>query len=366
MKHVKYLIVLTILISLFSCGKQIQETSPIRKDVIETVFASGILEPEGMYNLTAQTSGYLTEISFKEGDLITEGTILAVIENKENVLNSTSSAVLLNIAQQNVSTNSPALLQAKNTIATTKLILEQDSIQLERYKVLYQSNSVSKVDYENILLTFNTSKADYLNALQNYNLLKQQAEQQFAVQKAQTGIYSNLSSNNLIKAIVGGKVYQKFKQKGDFVKQGDIIATIGSNNLIYSKVNIDESSISKIKIGQSAIIQLNTNTEVKYNGKVIEILPSFDETTQSFICKIAFTDTLDFLIANTQLQANIIIDTAKNVLVIPRNYLSFDNTVKVKNIAEPVKVETKIVSSDWVQIISGIDEKSVLITDEIK
>jgi len=38
-----------------------EETTPIRKDVTETVFASGVLEANNTYSLTAQTDGYLSK-----------------------------------------------------------------------------------------------------------------------------------------------------------------------------------------------------------------------------------------------------------------------------------------------------------------
>ena len=61
----------------------------------------------------------------------------------------------------------------------------------------------------------------------------------------------------------------------------------------------------------------------------------------------------------TQVQANIIIKNKDNVLVIPRNYLGFGNTVLVKSDGE-VKVETGFISNDWVEIINGINEHSVI------
>jgi HlyD family secretion protein len=114
------------------------------------------------------------------------------------------------------------------------------------------------------------------------------------------------------------------------------------------------------------VVQLNTHKNKNYKGKVAEILPTFNEETQSFDCKIQFTDSLDFGILNTQLQANIITGINKNALLIPRNYLDYGNLVKVKDRKEPVKVQTRFVSSEWVQVESGIDENTVLVTENIK
>jgi len=118
-------------------------------------------------------------------------------------------------------------------------------------------------------------------------------------------------------------------------------------------------------LGQAALIKLNTNKSKIYNGVVVEIYPSFDEATQSFICKINFTEELDFKIINTQLQTNIIIAKTKAALLIPRNYIDFGGFVQIKGQNQKVKVVTKFVSNEWVQILKGIDQNTVLITDNI-
>ncbi|MFY8033931.1 MAG: hypothetical protein ACOVMN_05385, partial [Flexibacteraceae bacterium] len=104
-----------LMLFLASCGKETQETQAIRKDITETVYASGVLEAEGTYQLTAQADGYLQQVNFKEGDIITEGSILAIVDNKGNEINAQSSKDLLAIAQANINPNSPLLQQAKQS-----------------------------------------------------------------------------------------------------------------------------------------------------------------------------------------------------------------------------------------------------------
>jgi multidrug efflux pump subunit AcrA (membrane-fusion protein) len=351
---------------LFSCGKKTQETKPIKKDVTETVFASGTLEADGSYNLTAQADGYLLQVYFKEGDLVTEGSVLAIINNQESVFNEASANAVYEISKSNTNSSAPSLVQSKNSykVAREKMIL--DSINQNRYKRLLDLNSVSKADYENSVLQYQTSKSNYDNAKENYNQIKQQAEQQLIINKAQMEVNSVMADNNQIKALSNGKVYKKLKQKGDFVRKGEVIATIGDANFLYAKVSIDESSISQVKVGQESVIQLNINKQKNYKGKVAEILPAFNEQTQSFVCKINFIEPLDFKVINTQLQVNIITGTSKNALLIPRNYLQYGNMVSVKGEKDPTKISTKFISSEWVQVISGIDENTIIITDKIK
>ena len=350
---------------LAACGKKTQETKPIRKDVIETVFASGILEAKNTYTLKAQADGYLSAVNFEEGDIVSSGQLLAVIDNKESGFNQESAKDLYDIAQSNTQNNAPALLQAQNAISLNKQKMEQDFVQFQRYKKLWEDNSIAKIDLENSELQYKTSKNNYESSLENYKQIKQQAAQQVISNKAIKEVNTIVLSKNQIKAQKSGKIYKKYKQIGDYVTRGEAIALIGEPSEIYAKVNIDESNINRIKVGQEALVQLNTNKDKTYRGTVAEIYPAFDENTQSFLCKITFNEALDFTIVNTQLQSNITVATTKNALLIPRNFVDFGGNVEIKGKKEKVKITTKFASSDWVQVLSGITDNTILVTDNL-
>ena len=356
---IKFIGIILGLVGLYSCANKSTETKPIRKNITETVFASGVLVPENQYNLTAQSDGNLVRLTFDEGDIVKAGDVLAVIDNKQNDFNDQSARALLSIADLNVSPKAPALKQAETNIQLAKVKLNQDDVQYQRYKKLYEENSVAKLDFENMGVALENSKANLKSLEENYDLLKQQAEQQLIIQKSQTGINAFLRHNNEIRAVVGGKVYKKQKQLGDYVRKADAIAVIGDPNDIYAKLSIDETNISKIKVGQKVIIQLNTSKDKNYDGVVTEIYPAFDDQTQSFYCKVKFNDGMDFRISGTQLQANVVINEQNNLLVIPRNYLNYGDKVNVKD-KGLVPVKTGFVSTEWVEIKSGIDDNTTI------
>ncbi len=364
MRTIKFIIpIVAGLILLNSCGQNDETTKPVRKNITETVFASGVLVPENLYNLTAQSDGYLISLNFEEGDIVETNDLLAVIDNKTYDINSQSADMLLNIAKANTMPSAPALKQIETNLQAAELKMNQDKLQAERYKKLYESNSVSKLEYENMLLAFENSKANYLSLKENYNQQKQFAQQQLITQKSQSQVNKVLQGNNDLRAVVGGKVYTKNKELGDYVKRGEIIATIGNPKDIYAKLSIDESSMSKISLNQKVSVELNTHKGDVLHALITEIYPSFDKQTQSFYCKAVFTDSLIFLISGTQLQANILTEEKENILVIPRSYLDYGDLVNVKGKGK-VKIETGIISTDWVEVKSGIDENTVLILDK--
>ncbi len=353
------MLALATLTLLAGCGKKYSQTKPEIKDITETVFASGVLVPENQYYLTAQTEGYLIEVNFKEGDIVEKNELLAVIDNQTSVANLTGSNQLLHIAKTNLSPDAPTFKQLEININAAKEKMLQDSLQYQRYKQLYASKSVSKLEFETIGLTYENSNANYLALLENFRLQKQLAEQQYVTQKIQSDVNNVSAGNNKLRAIIEGKVYKKLKQLGDYVKRGDVIAIIGSPVNLYAELSIDEANISKIKLNQPTLIQLNTDKTKIYNAIISEIYPSFNIETQSFLCKATFTDSLDFLISGTQIQANIIIAQKKDVLVIPRKYLDFGNTVMLKN-GDKISIETGFISNDWVEIINGLDTNTVI------
>lgn len=357
-RNLSILISATVALFMLSCGRSYEETHPIRKDITEMVFASGVLEAKGSYELKAQVDGYIREIYFNENDLVKDGQLLAVIDNEQNRLNAQSAEVLYEIAKANTA---PQLIQAKNSVELAKAQMKQDSLTVVRYKSLSDANAIAKVEYEDALLKYENAKIAYENATKEYQIQKNQAEQQLVINKTQKNINQTLSAYNELIAVKAGKVYSKLKQEGDFVQRGEAIALIGDPEEMYAKVNIDEQSIGKIEVGQKTLIQLNIDKEKHYVGSVTEILPTFDESTQSFTAKIGFKEPLNFKIANTQLQANIVVDSVKNALLIPRKFLGYGNEVFIKGENQPTQVKTGIVSTDWVQVLGGIDENTLIV-----
>jgi multidrug efflux pump subunit AcrA (membrane-fusion protein) len=363
MKNISIFLSSLIVVSLlFSCGKKTETTTVQRKDITEMVFATGALKTENEYVLAAQTDGYLKNLNFEEGDLIQAGKVLAVIDNQQSMVNVNQTAKLLAIAKTNASENAPLQQQVKVNIGLAKEKLKQDELQAERYRKLLESNSIAKVEYENAALAVLNSKASIKALEEQLENLQISAKQQVILQEQQNEVSNAVADNNQIVAYISGKVYKKKKQLGDYVRKGDVIAVIGNPNKIYASLSIDESNMSKIKLGQALVIQLNTNTKKNYKAQIGEILPLFDEATQSFIVKAYFTEPLDFTIIGTQLQANVITGEKKNVLVIPRSYLGYGNKVMLKD-KSLVDVQTGIVSTDWVEILKGLNENESILKE---
>lgn len=348
---------------LVACGKQSAETTPQRKDLTDMTFASGSLEADDQYNLTAQTAGYLVKLNFIEGDTVRAGQTLAVIDNNQNIINARGAAQLHRIAQRNTQASAPALLQINANIDAAKAKLVLDQGQADRYKRLLAKNSVSPLESENAQLAATNSRASLRALKQQYNNQQVMARQQEVSQRVASQVDQVFRAQNQIKALQTGTVYEKQKQLGDYVRQGDVLAVIGNPASIYARLSVDETSMAKLKLGEAVIVQLNTNKAKTYRAIVREILPAFDTGSQSFIVKAYFTDELDFRITGTQIEANIITGERKNALVIPRTYLNYGDKVTLKAGKKQVAVKTGIVSSDWVEILGGITDQDVLLSN---
>ncbi len=356
----KKLIIIGLVFSVFSCSNH-EEIQPIRKDISELVFASGELSWDDAYNITAQTDGVLTDVNFEIGDQISKGKKLAFIDNPSNRINKKSAKEQLLISNENVNLSAPNLQQMLQNIQIAENKYEQDKIQLERYQRLFANQSIAKIELENVELTAKNSLAN-LKALQKQlAFLKQQAKQQQIVSQGQAENFDVLENYNQLRATEVGTVIKKFKSAGDFVKKGDVIATVANQNKMEAILNVDENNIEKIKLGQKVFIQLNSNKKKIYQGKISEILAAFDIQSQSFLCKVKFDETMNTSLFGVQLEANVLIGKKSNVILIPRSYVGFGNTVRLKGKDEPHKIKTGIVSTEYVEVVSGLTLSDVLL-----
>ncbi|WP_329804756.1 efflux RND transporter periplasmic adaptor subunit [Flavobacterium facile] len=344
----------------FSC-KNDKEIKPIKQDIKELVFASGELEWDNAYNLTAQTDGVLTNSNFEVGDFVSKGKTLVAIDNKINEINAQAAKEQLLISNENLTDNSPQIQQLKQNIQFAENKYKQDKIQVERYKKLYETQSIAKVELENIQLNASNSLSS-LNALKKQILqIQQQAKQQQINAKGQALNNQVIKNYNSIVVTESGTVIKKLKTNGDYVKKGEIIATIANAQKVEAVLNVDENSIGKVKLGQTVFVQLNTNKNTTYNGKISEILSAFDEQSQSFICKVNFDKPFENSLFGTQLEANILVGEKKNALLIPRDYVGFGNKVNVKDKDEYVIIKPGIISTVYVEVLEGINENDILL-----
>lgn len=358
--QLKFITILLLSATIFSCKKEV-ETKPIVQDIKELVFASGTLEWDNSYKLTAQTDGILSNIDFEIGDTVQKEKVLAKIDNPTNLVNTETAKELLTINLENLTSNSPALQQVEQNIIYAEAKYKQDKLQSERYERLYQSQSVAKSEFEKYQLAEESSLAN-LNVLKkNYAQLQQQAKQSYITTKGQLKANEVAQKYNNIVVPQNGTVIEKLKSNGDYVRKGDVIATIADAKQILAVLNIDETTIGKVKVGQQVFVKLNTNNTKIYDAKITEILSAFDEKSQSFICKAIFEEPLDIAFFGTQLEANIFTSEKKDALLIPRNLMDFGNRVNVKGKEQYVIIKTGIISSDYVEVLDGITKDDVLL-----
>lgn len=356
----KKVLILSMTLFVASCSNN-KEVKPLVQDIKELVFASGQLEWDDSYNLTALTDGVLQHANFEIGNVVQKGDSLATIDNQMNTINTQTSQSQLVISNENLNFNSPALQQLQQNILFAESKYQQDKTQEERYKRLYETQSVSKLEYENAQLNAKNSLSNFNALKKQTDVILQQAKQQQITTQGQLKNNEVVLGYNKIIVAESGTIIKKYKTTGDYVRKGDVIATIANEKKIQAVLNVDENSIAKVKLGQVVYVKLNTDKNTVYNGRVTEILSAYDQQTQSFICKVDFDEALSGSLFGTQLEANILVNEKKNALLIPRHYLGFGNKVNVKGKDETVNIKPGIISTEYVEVLEGIGKDDILL-----
>lgn len=339
-----------------SCKQKDTWVQPILAPITEALFASGHIEPADQFVLTSFSEGYLQRSYVKESDVVSANDVLFSLDYQSKGIEEEAARENLQIARLNASAKSPTLLKLRSDLYAAQQKSSRDSIQYDRLKQLYVTQSVSQVEVENMRLQYavDMSSVKAIQAsIQSTQLALQQA---FIQAESQYNSYSTANRYYSMRSPHQARIYQIFKRPGELIRKGEAVALLGNPDSLIVMLLVDEVGISKIKERQTVLVELNTDKGRMYEAHVSRIYPYFDNTTQSFQVEAVFTQSFVHPIAGTQLQANIIVAKKDKALLVPRSCLSPDGkvTVKRKGKREVVTLHTGIVSTEWVEVLSGL------------
>ncbi|NLA25097.1 MAG: efflux RND transporter periplasmic adaptor subunit [Bacteroidales bacterium] len=369
---------------------------PEKRTIVETVTASGKIQPVIEVKISPDVSGEIVELAIKEGDQIQKSQFLLKI--KPDIYESAyeRSIAALNSAKANLASSKARLAQseAQNT---------QSNLSYNRNKSLYEQGAISQSDYENALASYEVGEAEL-------NAAKQSVKSaEYSVASAEAGVKEaneNLKKTSIY-APVDGTVSLLNVELGERVVGTEMMAgtellRIANLNNMEVIVDVNENDIVKLGLNDTVDIEVDAYLNKKFVGTVTSIANSATTTGLSadqvtnFKVKIKILpESYSYLISERNpfpfrpgMSANVEIrtKTSVNILSIPllavstrpeeiektdsisSNSESFakgglEEVVFVYENGKAIKkaIKTGVQDANYIEVISGINENDEII-----
>ncbi|WP_378182824.1 efflux RND transporter periplasmic adaptor subunit [Aquimarina sp. SS2-1] len=352
----RFLVVLFFGSFLVSCDGKEEKIQPIITDITESVYSSVTIQPDSLYEVYAAVNGILDKNLVEEGDIVTKETPLLQIINSNPKLNTENAKLSLELARKSYNGNAAILNGIKDEIHSAELKLINDSINYCRQKNLWNQQIGSKVEYDTKKLAYELS-INSLDLLRNkYHRTKDELKTQ--LKQAENNYKTSLITTKdfTVNSKINGKVYALYKNSGEIVNTMEPIASIGSATVFVIEMLVDEVDIVKLNKDQKVIVTLDAYNGKIFTAKVNKIYPKKDERNQTFMVEALFDKSPEVLYPGLSGEANIIIAHKKQVLTIPKHYITDNAKVKTENGIK--EIEIGLQSMDMVEILSGITKET--------
>lgn len=359
MIHMKRYVQLALLMLLIaSCGGKKETTQPTVEDITESVYASGVVKSRNQYQAYPVVSGIIEKIFVTEGDTVRKGDPLLSIANEAARLNTENARLAAEYAR--VSANTEKLAELQENISLARSRKHNDSLLLVRQRNLWANQIGTRVELEQRELSYKNSVAAYRAAVLRYTDLRKQLD--FAARQSQKNlqISQTLSDDYTVKSDMDGKVYSVLREQGELVSPQVPVAVIGDASAFLLELQVDEYDISRVRIGQQVLLNLDSYRGEVFEGRITKINPAMNERTRSFTVEAEFITRPPALYPNLTTEANIIIQAKKNALTIPREYLLNGGYV-LNEREEQVPVKTGLKDYQKVEIVEGLSKDDVIL-----
>jgi len=233
--------------------------------------ASGYVVAERKAAVASKVTSSLVELRVEEGSRVKKGEIMARLEDRDVVAARAQAAANLNVA--------------RSTLDQAKAELNDATLSYNRNKDLSEKGYIAKAD-------FDASEARYKKAIASVNAAD-------ASIKANAAALRNADVQleyALIRAPFDAVVLTKNADVGDIVtplgaaaNAKASVVTIADMNSLQAEVDVSESNLEQVRIGQSCEIELDALPESRFPGVVHMIVPTADRSKATVLVKVRFT-----------------------------------------------------------------------------
>ena len=268
-------IILVLLLILYKSGvfgkddgtKVTAEKAQMRT-ITEIVNASGKIYPEVEVKVSPDISGEITELTVQEGDSVKKGQVVARIY--ADIYN-----IQRNQAASGVEQSQAQVANSQAAIDALKAQMEQAQRTYDMQKQLFDDKVISRNEFNVAEANLRSTKANYNAALQGIR------SGQASVKTAQSSLEKankDLSRTAVI-APMDGVVSLLNVKKGERVVGSNLMSgtemlRIADMSKIEIRVDVGENDVPKVKLGDSAVVEVDAYNSRKFKGIVTQIASS--------------------------------------------------------------------------------------------
>jgi len=279
----------------------------------------------------SELSGRLKSVFVEEGDIIHRGQVLAELENADyraQVESARASVAATQAALRKVINGARRQErgEARSSAGEAKAVMDNAQSELHRRQELFAAGVVAREELERYAREADVAQARYQAAVDQYSLVddhareedRSLAEANLQLAQAQLEEAQARYEKTFIRSSIDGAVLRKHHRSGESVSNSstvpDPILTIGDRKTLRVRVDVDETDVSKVRIGQKAYVTADAFGKQKFWGRVVRVGQQLgpknvhtDEPTERVDTKIL--ETLVELDPGTQLPDGLRVDS---------------------------------------------------------
>jgi HlyD family secretion protein len=236
------------------------------RDLEAIVSASGKIQPKTQVNISANTTGRVTRLAVDEGERVRQGQFLLEIDPR-------SLAGQLERGQASVAAAKSSLDQSQTSLAQARANLDLAQQNLKRQQELWSQGLTTRETLEQAQNTVAVREADVKARQQEIQMRQQQIKQEQA--SLETTQYS--LNQVIINSPIDGLVTRRNIEQGETAvmgtmnNAGTVLLTIADMSMIQAEVEVDETDIPAVSIGQAAKVTIDAVPDRTFKGHVTEI-----------------------------------------------------------------------------------------------
>lgn len=235
---------------------EITEIEPLT--IVETVAATGKIQPEVEVNLSSEVSGEIIELPVKEGQQVAKGDLLVKINP--------------DLIQAAVSQSQAGLQNVRAQLSQAEASLKNARANYERNKNLFEKGVISKADWDRSIADYEMAQANKESVF--YNVQSAAANvKQSRDNLSRTSIYAPMNGTiSKLSVELGERVV------GTAQMAGTEIVRVANLNNMEVEVDVNENDIVKLAVGDSTIVEVDAYLKREFKGIVTEIANSAEQT----------------------------------------------------------------------------------------